>query len=173
MLSFYGLAMKIVVASMIAFVLVLLATGCATSQKQNVYSTGAVQQKMKVTLATVIDVREVSIEARPTGAGTSAGVAAGAVVGAGAGGPMNTGGKNSIVSSVAGAVIGGVAGTLAERGLNAKRGQEIVYQIDGTKETQALVQELDDDPVKIGDRVRLMEGSFAARLVKLSKAAAQ
>jgi len=159
--------MKILIA--LAAVAALTA-GCASSQKQNVYSTGAVQQKMKVTLATVIDVREVEIEAKPSGAGASSGMAAGAVIGAGGGRPLTTTGKNAIVSGIAGAVIGGVAGTLAEKGLNSKKGQEVVFKIDGSSEVQALVQELDDNPLKVGDRVRLMEGSFSARLVKLSNA---
>ncbi len=165
--------MKQFASIILAGAVVLSAVGCASSQKQNVYSTGAVQQKMKVTLATVVDVREVDIEAKPTGSGTSAGVAAGAVIGAGAGRPLATSGKNAIVAGIAGAVIGGVAGTLAEKGLNAKKGQEVIFKVDGTTDAQALVQELDDDPIKVGDRVRLMEGSFAARLVKLSKASPQ
>lgn len=155
-------------ATLFALVLLVLTTGCATSQKQNSYQTGAVQQKMKVTLATVIDVREVDIEVRPSGAGAAAGTTAGAVVGGGYGGN-----RGSIVSGIAGALIGGVAGTLADKAVNAKKGQEIVFKIDGANETQALVQEVDDDPIRVGDRVRLMEGSFSARLVKLGATAAR
>lgn len=157
-----------ITATLFALVLLVLTTGCASSLKQNSYQTGAVQQKMKVTLATVIDVREVDIEVRPSGAGASAGTAAGGVIGGGYGGN-----RGSIVSGIAGAVIGGVAGTLADKAVNAKKGQEIVFKIDGTNETQALVQEVDDDPIRVGDRVRLMEGSFSARLVKLGTTAAR
>jgi outer membrane lipoprotein SlyB len=147
---------------LIAVPLVLFIAGCATSQKANVYQTGAVQQQMRVKLATVIDVREVDIEPRPTGAGASAGATAGAVIG------TNTG-RGGVVEGIAGAVIGGVAGAMAEKGLSAKKGQEIVYQVDGTSETLALVQEKDETPLKVGDRVRLIEGSFSARLVKLAQ----
>lgn len=134
--------------------------GCATSQKQNVYQTGAVQQQMKVKLATVLDVREVDIEAKPSGTGASTGATAGAVIGTGTG-------RGGVVEGIAGAVVVGVAGHLAEKGLSSKKGQEIIYRIDGAADTLALVQEMDDTPLKPGDRVRLIEGSFSARLVKL------
>lgn len=144
-------------------VVAVVFAGCSTSQKQNIYQTGSVQQQMRVKLATVIDVREVDIEARPTGAGATAGAAAGAVVG------TNTG-RGGVVSGIAGTVIGGVAGAVGEKLASGKIGQEIIYQVDGSKETLALVQELDGDPLKPGDRVRLIEGGLTARLVKLPKA---
>ena len=156
--------------SKLAFLLIGAAaflTGCA-SQKASVYQTGSVQQQMKVKLATVIDVREVEIEAKSTGTGATAGAAAGAVIGAGGTGPlpMNSS-KSGIVTAVAGAVVGGVVGGVAEKIASGKKGQEIIYRIDGSQDTMALVQELDDDPLRPGDRVRLIEGSFAARLVKI------
>jgi len=154
--------------SLTAFAIILLTTGCASSMKQSSYQTGAVQQKMRVTLATVLDVREVDIEVKASGAGAAAGTAAGAVMAG-----NNSGSNRGIVSGIAGALVGGIAGTLADKAANAKKGQEIVYRIDGTNETQALVQEVDDDPIRVGDRVRLMEGSFSARLVKLGKTVMQ
>lgn len=140
-------------------------TGCAGSYKPGVYDGGAVQQKMKVSLATVVDVREVEIAVRPTGAGASAGASTGAVIGA-----TSMDSRGGIVTSIAGAVIGGVAGHLAEKGLNAKKGVEIVYKVDGASETLALVQEQDDTVFAPGDRIRIMEGSFSTRAVKLSAA---
>lgn len=137
-----------------------LLSGCASSQKANVYQTGAVQQQMKVKLATVIDVREVEIETRPTGVGSTAGATTGAVLAAG-------NGRGGAVEGIAGAVIGGVVGSIAEKGLSGKKGQEVIYQLDGTSDTLALVQEMDEAPLKAGDRVRVIEGSFATRLVRL------
>lgn len=144
-------------------VVAVIFSGCTTSQKQNVYQTGSVQQQMRVKLATVIDVRDVDIEAKPTGAGATAGAAAGGVVG------TNTG-RGGVVSGIAGTVIGGVAGAVGEKLASGNKGQEVIYQVDGSKETLALVQELDSDPLKPGDRVRLIEGALTARLVKLPKA---
>lgn len=152
--------MKLIQTLMAILAIALLVTGCATSQKQNVYQTGAVQQQMRVKLATVIDAREVDIEVRPTGVGASAGTAAGSVLAAGYG-------RGGVVEGIAGAVVGGVAGHMIEKGVNAKKGQEIIYQVDGSQDTLAIVQEIDDTPLKAGDRVRLIEGSFSARLVKI------
>ena len=156
------------IITVLTLAIIALTTGCATSQKQNSYTTGSVQQKMKVTLATVIDVREVDIEVKPSGAGAAAGTAIGGVAGMG-----NPNTRSGIVGSIAGMLVGGIAGTLADKAINAKKGQEVIYQIDGTMETQALTQEVDNDPIRVGDRVRLMEGSFSARLVKISRNAQQ
>lgn len=143
-------------------------TGCASSQKAGVYQTGQIQSKMTVVLATVIDVREVEIEATPSGAGTSAGAVAGAVAGANMGQ-----GRGSIVGSVAGAVVGGVAGTVAEKAFNSKKGIEIIYRPDGGAQTLALVQEKDDQNViGVGDRVRILEGQFNARATKIAATSA-
>lgn len=145
----------------------LVLGGCASSQKAGVYQTGQVQAKMKVVLATVIDVREVDIEATPTGAGSSAGAAAGAVAGAGMG--QGNQYRTSLVGAVAGAVVGGVAGTLSEKALNGKRGVELIYQPDGTKEALALVQEKDEQNVIVaGDRIRILEGQFNVRAIKIA-----
>ncbi len=147
-----------------AAVAALVLAGCASSQKAGVYQTGQVQSKMKVVLATVVDVREVEIEATPTGAGGTAGAVSGAVVGSGGGI-----GKNAVVGAVAGAVVGGVVGTVAEKAFNAKKGIEIIYRPDGSKEALALVQEKDDQNVIVaGDRIRLLEGQFNVRAIKIA-----
>lgn len=136
--------------------------GCVgMSQKQNVYATGQVQQSMKVRLATVIDVREVDIESKTTGTGAMAGGAAGAVAATG----IDT--RHGIVAGVAGAVVGGVAGDMAEKALGKKTGVEIVYRIDGAADVEALVQEADEQALKPGDRIRLIQGQFAVRAVRL------
>lgn len=156
---------KFFVAAIVAAMSLPTLSGCTSSQKQNVYQTGAVQQKMKVTLATAIDVREVNIEAKPSGVGAGGGAVMGGVLAAGGSG------RSGLIAAVAGAIVGGIAGTVADRGVNAKKGQEIIYQIEGSSEVQALVQEVDDDPIGVGDRVRLIEVGSLARLTKVGKAA--
>lgn len=142
--------------------------GCiGMSQKQNVYQTGQVQQSMKVKLATVIDVREVEIEAKPTGTGAMAGATAGGIAATG------VDSRHGIVAGIAGAVVGGVAGSMAEKAASGKTGVEIVYKIDGAADAEALVQEKDEQDIRAGDRIRLIQGQFAVRAVKLPKGAAQ
>lgn len=137
-------------------------TGCASSYKPGVYQGSQVQQQMKVTLATVVSVREVEIEHRPTGAGASAGAAAGGVLGA-----TNMDSRGGIVTSIAGAVIGGVVGNVAEKAANQKVGVEITYRVDGSQDMMALVQEKDETVFKPGDHIRIMSGSFSARAIKV------
>lgn len=138
-----------------------LLTGCATSQKQNVYQTGQVQQAMKIKIATVMEIREVEIEARPTGGGSTAGAAAGAVAATGTG-------RGGVVEGIAGAVVGGVAGAVAEKAISGKAGVEITYRIDGANDLEALVQEKDNQELKPGDRIKLIQGAFSIRAVKLA-----
>ena len=136
--------------------------GCVgMSQKQSTYQTGQVQQSMKVKLATVIDVREVDIESKTTGTGAMAGGAAGAVAATG----VDT--RHGLIAGVAGAVVGGVAGDLAEKSLARKTGIEVIYRVDGASDVEALVQEKDEQDLKPGDRIRLIQGQFAVRAVRL------
>jgi outer membrane lipoprotein SlyB len=141
--------------------------GCASSYKPSVYQSGQVMTQMRVKLATVTGVRDVEIANPESGAGRSAGTVAGAVAGA-----NPNAGRGGIVGGVAGAVVGGVAGALVDKAVNSRRGIEILYQLD-TGETLALVQEADpENPIAVGDRVRILEGTFSARAVRVPVAEA-
>jgi outer membrane lipoprotein SlyB len=115
---------------------------------------------MKIKLATVLDVREVQIEAQNSSVGATTGATVGAIAG-------STSGKHGAIQGIAGAVIGGVAGSLVERGASQKNGVEITYQLDGSKELEAMVQEKDDQDIKPGDRIRLVQSAFNVRAVKV------
>ncbi|TCJ20155.1 hypothetical protein EZJ19_00860 [Parasulfuritortus cantonensis] len=144
----------------------LLLAGCASSYKPNVYQGGQAQQAMKVKLATVVEVREVEIAAQNTGTGATAGAAVGGVVGA------YSGSRGGIVSSIAGALVGGLVGNVVEKGVNAKKGVEITYRLEGSNEVMALVQEQDEaDPIRVGDRIKIVEGA-TTRATKLAADAA-
>lgn len=146
---------------------VVTLAGCASSHSPSVYQSGQVQAPMRVRIATVIDIREVEIEGRQTGVGASAGATTGAVLGSA------TGSRHGIVGGIAGAVVGGIAGAVIEKAASGKKGIEILYRLDGGNEIMALVQEQDsDNPIKVGDRVRITEGSFTARAIPLSGALA-
>jgi outer membrane lipoprotein SlyB len=144
---------------------VVVLTACSTTYKPNVYQSGQAMAPMKVTLATVIDVRDVEIQAPQNGSGAAAGGAAGGVLGNNSGS-----GKGGIVSGIAGAVVGGIAGTLAEKSINGRKGVEVVYRVDGTEDTLAIVQEKDDEnPIRVGDHIRILQGSSSVRAVKLTQ----
>jgi outer membrane lipoprotein SlyB len=143
----------------------MLLAGCSTTYKPNVYQSSEAMAPLKVTLATVIDVRDVEIQAPQNGSGAVAGGAAGEVLGSNGGS-----GKGAIVGGIAGAVVGGIAGTMAEKSINGRKGIEVVYRVDGSGETLAIVQEKDDqNPIRVGDHIRILQGSSSVRAVKLAQ----
>jgi outer membrane lipoprotein SlyB len=149
----------------IALPMILIAllgmSGCASSYKAGVYQTGQVQQAMHVEFATVLETREVEIEGKPTGVGATTGAAAGGVAG------LYSSGRGGIVTSIAGALVGGVAGAVVEKNVNEKKGIEVTYRVDITNEVMVLVQEADSaNPIKTGDRIKIIKGSFSTRAVK-------
>lgn len=144
----------------------LLLSGCASSYKPSHYQGGHAQQAMKVKLATVVEIREVDIAAQNTGTGATAGASVGGVIGA------YSGSRGGIVSSIAGALVGGLIGNAVEKGVNAKKGVEITYRLEGSNEVMALVQEQDEaDPIRVGDRIKIVEGA-TTRATKLAANAA-
>ncbi|MDD5366666.1 MAG: hypothetical protein PHR30_15120 [Gallionellaceae bacterium] len=145
---------KAAISMIVAALASLVLTGCASSYKPNLYQSGQAQQAMKVKLATAVEIREVEIAAQNTGTGATAGAAVGGVVGA------YSGSRGGIVSSIAGALVGGLLGNAVEKGANAKKGIEITYRLEGSNEVMALVQEQDEaDPIKVGDRIKIVEGA--------------
>lgn len=157
--------MKFKAAAVALSCVALLASGCASNMSSNNYARVAAMQEMDVELATVISVRPVKIEA-PSHAG-GAGGTAGAGIGAVAGSSIGEG-RGSLVGMIAGAVIGGVIGAIADKAANSKDGIEIIYRLDDTGETKALVQGVEgSEDIKPGDRVRIMKMGSQVRAVKL------
>jgi len=144
----------------LAAVLGALVLGGCTSYKAKTYQSNQAMQSMRVKYAVVLEIREVDIQGQSTGTGSSSGAALGGI--AGFGGSS----RGGIAGAVAGAVVGGVAGAVAEKSLQNKTGIEITYRLENG-EVMALVQEQDsDNPISVGDRIRIMEGSFSSRAVK-------
>lgn len=141
----------------------LLLAACASSQKASVYQPEQAQTQMRVVYGTVLEVRNVEIEARPSGVGTAAGAVAGGI-----GGSHLGSGSGNVVGGIAGAVVGGVLGSTIEREAMKKQAVEIVYRRDGSAESYALVQEKDENnTIMVGDRIRLMDNYSTLRAVKV------
>lgn len=144
----------------LAVVLSALALGGCTSYKAKTYQSNQTMQSMRVKYAVVLEIREVDIQGQSTGAGATSGAAMGGIA---AWSSNSTGG---MVAGVAGALVGGVVGAVAEDAMQKKNGIEITYRLENG-EVMALVQEQDsDNPIGVGDRIRIMEGSFSSRAVK-------
>ena len=137
----------------------LAATGCATQQRSgSVYRAGEAQREQIVRMATVESVREVTIDRGQTGVGTGAGAVIGGVAGSGVGG-----GRGSVIGAVAGAVAGGIVGQAIENQSSKVPGLEITVKLDNG-ELRAIVQEIDGQQFKPGDRVRLLSEGGVTRV---------
>lgn len=133
--------------------------GCATSQTAENYTVGQVMAPMKVSMGTVISVRDVKISHQASGAGGLAGAGLGAL----AGGQLGNG-RGSLAGMLIGAVVGGVAGVVADKAANSATGIEIIYKDTTTGETLALVQEKDDkNVIQVGDTIRILANGMSSR----------
>ncbi len=129
--------------------LCVVLTGCAPKQGQNVYKEGEIGVSRALEYGTVRAVREVQIQAKNSGAGTLLG----AGVGAGSGSYVGGGSGNTWATAGA-AVAGAVIGTVAERAINDRTGLEYTVRMQ-SGETKTIVQELDGEALKVGQKVSL------------------
>jgi outer membrane lipoprotein SlyB len=142
--------------------IVAILSGCATSQSANVYTTSNVMSRMAVKYASITSLKPVKLENPGSGVGGSAGASTGAIAGSGLGQ-----GRGSLVGMVAGAVVGGVAGAIADKAANSRDGLEIGYKLESTSEEFLVVQALEgSEDLKLGDRVRVIEGQYSTRVSK-------
>jgi outer membrane lipoprotein SlyB len=140
---------------------VMALAGCATQQRSaSVYKAGEAQREQIVRMGVVESVREVTIDRGQTGVGTGAGAVIGGVAGSGVGS-----GRGSVVGAVAGAVAGGIIGQAVENQSGKVPGVEITVRLDNG-ELRAIVQEIDGQQFKPGDRVRLLSQGGVTRVTR-------
>lgn len=124
-------------------------SGCASSNSGEVYSRDQARQAQTLEYATVVSVKNVTIEGTKTVFGTSVGGVAGGVLGSTVGS-----GTGRTVATVIGALAGAAMGTAAEEGATRKPGLEIVVKKDNGS-TIVVVQEA-DVMIAPGDRVKII-----------------
>ena len=142
---------------LVAGLLCLLVTACATSNSGSVYSRDEARRVQTVKTGVVESVRQVKLEGTKSPIGTVAGGAVGGIAGSSIGH-----GRGSAVGAVIGAVVGGIAGSAAEEGFTRKDALEITVKVDGGG-LVAIVQEA-DDTFKAGEKVRLIESGGTTRV---------
>lgn len=141
----------------------VLAAGCASSQRGDVYSRGEAGNAQRVAYGTIKALRPVRIEGTKSVVGGGAGAIAGGLAGSAIGG-----GTASSVMAVVGAIAGGLAGAAAEEGLTRVQGVEFTIDLDNSG-TIAVVQEVDPKQVyRVGDRVELTYAPNAVRVAPAS-----
>jgi len=121
------------------------------------YSRSQARGEQTVRLGVVESVREVRIDARDSGVGTTAGAVLGGIAGSEVGK-----GRGSVAGAVAGAVVGGIIGQSIEKSNNDRKGVEVTVKLD-TGRLIAITQEA-DELFRVGDRVRVLSGQGATRV---------
>ena len=142
---------QLIAALMVGLLLTMAAfvSGCASSNSGEVYSRDQARKAQTLEYATVVSVKNVTIEGTKTALGTSAGGVAGGVLGSTVGS-----GTGRTVATVVGALAGAAMGTAAEEGVTRKPGLEIVVNKDNGS-TIVVVQEA-DVMMAPGDRVKII-----------------
>jgi outer membrane lipoprotein SlyB len=139
-----------------------LLSGCASNLQGDTYSREDARQVQTVSYGTVEAAKLVVIE----GTKTPIGGIAGAVIGGLAGSTIG-GGTGSDIAAVAGAVAGGLAGGKAEEELTKSQGIELVIRMDESNKVISVVQaDNPNQPINVGDRVRLMSVNGQTRVSK-------
>jgi outer membrane lipoprotein SlyB len=141
-------------------VAVLLA-GCV-SHTGTMYSRSDAGRPWIIQDATVVEVREATIEGRESAIGT----VGGGLIGYSLGHAVGGGSGSSIAGAVAG-VAGAIAGQKAEKAATQKKAYEILVDVENGVEQLAIVQPADQN-FSVGEKVRIYTRSDgSARVAKL------
>ena len=138
---------------------------CSTTSP-DVVSRHDAQRLSSVTDATVLSVREVTVDGSQSGVGA----AAGGVIG-GLAGSSRSSGRESAALGVIGAVVGGVIGNTVERAATKEDALEILVQLK-SGERRSVVQAKGDEKLQPGDAVILVTTGGKVRVTKAPATAA-
>ncbi|HEY4344984.1 MAG TPA: hypothetical protein VGN05_11605 [Parvibaculum sp.] len=133
--------------------LACLLAACGPNYSPNTYSSSAVQQASKVDSGIVVGVRKVAISVDSTLASTT-GAAAGGIAGS-----QVAEGAVSALGALGGAVVGGLGGNEVGHKVQDTFGYE--YIVRKPNGDLLSVTQKDTTPLKIGQRVLLIQGSQA------------
>ena len=134
-----------------------LIAGCANPRGSADYRGYEAMGEQAVRFGVVETVREVRIQPRDTGVGSTAGAFIGGIAGSHAGR-----GSGEIVGAIGGAIIGSIIGHNVEQAGNMVPGVEVTVLLDSGKYV-AVVQQA-DEPFRAGDRVRVLSGRNSTRV---------
>jgi outer membrane lipoprotein SlyB len=135
----------------------LLATGCAYTANTREYRAYDVGAEQTVRFGVVDSVREVQLNAPPTGVGAVSGSFIGSIAGSHVGG-----GSGQAVGAIAGALLGGILGQQVEHDANRRPGVEVTVLLDSGRYI-AVVQGA-EEPFRAGDRVRVLSAPGSTRV---------
>jgi outer membrane lipoprotein SlyB len=133
--------------------------GCTTTSP-DVISRNEAQRLSTVTDATVLSVRDVTVDGTQSGVGAAAGGVIGGVAGSSRGNS-----RESIALGVLGAVVGGVIGNTVERASTREDAVEILVQLKNG-DRRSVVQAKGDETLAPGDAVILVSTGGKVRVTK-------
>ena len=136
-----------------------LLTACTTTSP-DVVSRNEAQRLSRVTDATLLSARPVTVEGTQGGLGAGSGAIAGGVAGASVGG-----GRGSIIVGVLGAVLGGVVGNAVERGSTQENAVELLVQLRNG-ERRSIVQAVGVEQWAVGEPVLLVTTGNKTKVVR-------
>lgn len=146
--------------TLIALALAAALAACSTTSP-DVVQRGDAQTLSTVRDATVLAVRDVTVEGSQSGIGATAGGVVGGALGSTRGG----GGATSVAIGTAGAVAGAVVGNTVERTATREAAVELMLQL-GSGERVAIVQAKGQDSFQPGDAVLLVTSGGRTRVTK-------
>ena len=155
---------NIQVRTAIALLLAAIVSGCVpATQTGTSYSRDEVRTVQDVKLGTVIDAVPVKIEGTNSGAGGAVGGAIGGL----AGSTVDDGTTADIAAVVAGAA-GAIIGAKTEDALTRANGTEYTIRLeDGELISVVQANDKHAEPIRAGDRVKLLAQSGTYRVSKL------
>ena len=126
--------------------------GCSSAPSASVYESSEALKPQRVVFATVLAVRNVTID---TSTDSKVGTIAGGAIGGIAGSRFGSGrGTDALLGGVIGATVGAVAGSAAENMASKSEGLDITVRTE-TGETLSIVQAA-DVAISVGQQVRLL-----------------
>ena len=149
--------MKTITRALGAAMLAAALAGCAYNYGPGDYRGYEARGEQSVRFGVVDSVRDVRIQPRDTGVGSTAGAFAGGIAGSNVGG-----GNGQIVGAIGGAIIGSILGHNIERQTNEVPGVEVTVLLD-TGKYISVVQEATES-FRAGDRVRILGGRNSTRI---------
>ena len=133
--------------------------GCATDSA-TVYSRNQVRQVQTVQLGTVVSVNNVRIEGENNPLYTLGGAALGGLAGSTIGA-----GRGQAAATIVGALGGGAAANAGQKSLGTQAAYDITVKLDNG--TMISIVQAADVPIAVGQRVRVLTGGGADRVMPL------
>ncbi len=146
-------------ATLLAALSLAFLAACSTTSP-DVVSRNDAQRLSTVTDATVLSVRDVTVDGSQSGVGA----AAGGVIG-GLAGSSRSSGRESAALGVIGAVVGGVVGNAVERYGTREEAVELLIQLKNG-ERRSIVQAKGSENIQPGDAVILVTTGGKVRVSK-------